>query len=106
MLECLQDLSVEDILASTKLGDFRTRIDSEISYWFPVIDTYSRDPVLPIDYLTAMKNGYFNKIPIMTGTILNDGAIVYPELEYGEFWKKSGPLFMLLTSSFNNSGWY
>jgi carboxylesterase type B len=105
MLECLQNLPVEDILTSTKLGNVLSRIDSEIQLnsWLPVIDTYSRDPVLPIDYLTAMKNGYFNKIPIMTGTVLNDGALVYPELEYGEFWKRSGPMFMLLTSSFNNT---
>ncbi len=84
MLECLQNLSLQEILDMT----------AENTFYQPNIDSYSSDPVLPIDFLTAMKNGHFNKIPIMTGTVLNDGGLVFPEDNFEETWKVANVDFL------------
>ena len=72
----------------------------------PVIDTYSNDPVLPVDYLTAMKNGYFNKVPIMTGTVQNEGALLLntmPNEITEEFWNVKGTDSLFMRPSFNTT---
>jgi len=104
MLECLQQVSVEDLVSSASV-DAPTGLaeEDDSTAWFPFVDMHSRDPVLPIDSLTAMKNGYFNHVPIMTGTVLNDGGLMYPEIEYGEMWESYGPKFLAIKGSFNLS---
>ena len=72
----------------------------------PVIDTYSNDPVLPVDYLTAMKTGYFNKVPIMTGTVQNEGALLLntmPNEITEEFWNAKGTDSLFMRPSFNTT---
>ena len=78
---------------------------SLVGFW-PVIDTYSNDPVLPVDYLTAMKTGYFNKVPIMTGTVQRDGALslnTMPNEITEEFWNTKGTDSLLIRPSFNTT---
>jgi len=104
MLDCLQEVSLDDLIVNSSLENASADLEEDDSTaWFPVIDTYSRDPVLPTNYLTAMKNGYFNRVPIMTGTGLNDGGLIYPEIEYGQFWENHGAKFLAIKSSFNLS---
>ena len=71
MLDCLQQVSVEDLVSSASV-DAPTGLaeEDDSTAWFPFVDMHSRDPVLPIDSLTAMKNGYFNHVPIMTGKLV------------------------------------
>ena len=74
--------------------------------FLPVIDSYSNDPVLPVDYLTAMKTGYFNKVPIMTGTVLNEGALLIstmPNEITDEFWSVKGVDSLFMRPSLNTS---
>jgi len=105
MLDCLQDLTVEDMVTGTSLvtPDGVVEDGEDSAEWIPIIDWFSRDPVLPHDYLTAMTNGFFNRVPIMTGTVKNDGGLAYPEIEYGEFWNNNGAAFLGIKSSFNLS---
>ena len=39
----------------------------------------------------------------VTGTVLNDGGLMYPEIEYGEMWESYGPKFLAIKGSFNLS---
>jgi carboxylesterase type B len=102
MLECLQEIDFKEFVERTSV-EARDVNDDASTTWLPGLDMFSRDPVLPHNYLTAMKNGYFNRVPIMTGTVLNDGGLMYPGLEYGKFWEENGPKFLALKSSFNLS---
>jgi carboxylesterase type B len=94
MLKCLQELTLDEIFSITPeitLGEA----------FFPIMDPFSSDPVNPVDYLTAMKNGQFNRIPIMTGTLKNDGGLFMPADNYEEYWKAAGVDFLGLKSSFD-----
>ena len=57
---------------------------------------------MPHDYLTAVKKGYFHQVPMMMGTILNDGALMFPELEYGQFWETDGARFLFIRHEYLN----
>ena len=71
MLDCLQQVSVEDLVSSASVdAPSGLAEEDDSTAWFPFVDMHSRDPVLPIDSLTAMKNGYFNHVPIMTGKLV------------------------------------
>jgi len=59
--------------------------------------------VFPVDYLTAMKTGYFNKVPIMTGTMKNEGLLSVPEFDLEKDWEKEGPKTLFIQTSFNAS---
>ncbi len=87
MLECLQNLTLQEIFDVTTMDRF-----------VPNVDLYSTDPVLPIDFLTAVKNGHFSKVPIMTGTVLNDGGLVFPEDNFEETWKVADVYYLGLAS--------
>ena len=95
-----QDVPYKDLIRVTGEG-------GEVggASFMPVLDSYTSDPLFPVDYYTAMKTGYFNKVPIMTGTVINDGALFFPENEHlgGEDWKYGGPLLLGIKSSFNVS---
>ena len=50
---------------------------AELKFWFwPIIDSYSSNPVLPMDPLEALMTGQFNRIPYMSGTVKYEGALV------------------------------
>ena len=74
-----------------------------IESFYPVLDSYTSDPLFPLDYFTAMKTGYFNRVPIMTGTILNDGALYFPVEDFEKDWEKLGALTIGINTSFNRS---
>jgi carboxylesterase type B len=78
MLKCMQNLPAEGLIkmsgyAAPNLG--APKEDRERGPWFPVVDSYATDPILPMEPLNALKTGMFNKVPLMTGTVANDGAI-------------------------------
>jgi len=99
MLSCLQNVPHEALLAVTSEG---VDIIPDIIF-FPTVDKYSSDPVFPVDYLTAMKTGYFNKVPIMTGTMKNEGLLSVPEYDLNKDWEKEGPKNLFIQTSFNAS---
>jgi len=104
MLGCLQNIPFTALLGATSTPGFGA-LTSHVGF-MPVIDTYSNDPVLPVDYLTAMKTGYFNKVPIMTGTVQNEGALLLntmPNEITEEFWNAKGTASLFMRPSFNTT---
>jgi len=70
MLDCLQKLSFEDFLNTIKievLNEEKENKSFERGAWSPVCDSYSSDPVLPVEPLEALTDGLFTRVPIMTG---------------------------------------
>ena len=70
MLDCLQKLSFEDFLKTIKievLNEEKENKSFERGAWSPVCDSYSSDPVLPVEPLEALTDGLFTRVPIMTG---------------------------------------
>eukprot|EP00088_Acartia_fossae_P051168 TRINITY_DN5749_c0_g1_i2.p1 TRINITY_DN5749_c0_g1~~TRINITY_DN5749_c0_g1_i2.p1 ORF type:complete len:611 (-),score=135.22 TRINITY_DN5749_c0_g1_i2:452-2284(-) len=104
MLACLQALPGNDILEITQTGLPDNEPEGELKNmqisWTPNIDTYSRDPVLPMDHLTAMKTGHFNRVPIMTGVMLNDGGLAFPQQDFGSIWASQGPEWLIINPTF------
>ena len=78
-------------------------LNTNLNAFYPVQDQYLLDPIFPVDYLTSMKTGNFSKVPIMTGTVLYDGAVYLPKENFGNDWNKHGAHDLYITSSFNKS---
>jgi len=84
-LNCLQNVDSKYLVANITDSDelqFDPVTDLKFSYW-PNIDDYADDPFLPMDPLLALKNGSFNMVPYITGTVKNEGAFV--NRAYGVF---------------------
>ena len=101
-LDCMQSMDVEDIMNTLK-NEITGGLNNKLVYeWRPVIDNYASNPFLPLDPLEAMQTGVFNKIPFMSGTVKNDGAIIMPTFaltgkttkEVKEKWGSLGPALM------------
>ena len=69
LLKCLQQVPMADFVLNTQSEELSLELnDFEIgTIWAPVQDSYSSDPVLPMDGLEAYLSGDFNKVPMMTG---------------------------------------
>ena len=77
-LECLQGLDMSTMMANIT-DDPRAFMDPDIESKFqfaPVIDSYSSHPFLPLDPLEALKTGQYNRVPYITGTVKNEGALL------------------------------
>ena len=78
-LDCLQKVDADDLV--NKISDpdeihFSPVSDTAKFSYFPIIDDYADKPFLPVDPLFALKNGTFNKIPFITGTVEKEGVTV------------------------------
>lgn len=77
-LDCLQ--AIPDFGAViNKISDdddvmFSFTKENRFYYW-PVIDSYAKNPFIPLDPIEALKEGMFNKIPYMSGTCAYEGAM-------------------------------
>ncbi len=72
MLDCLQYLSYERLQTATggfKMDDYKSNFGQSI-FW-PSTDEFSSNPVLPIDPLKAVLMGSFNRVPLLTGEIID-----------------------------------
>jgi len=97
MLKHLQKQPFQTVINATAGG---------MMQWFPNVDNYSSDPVLPRDFLKAMMHGNFAKVPTLTGSILNDGALMVPQHDFQkfkDFWRSMGPMMIGVTKSGNLS---
>lgn len=72
LLECLQTKPVKELI--TKLIN---PFAEPTFQWYPVVDSYSSKPFLPLSPLEAMATGEFNRIPFMSGTNRDEGALTY-----------------------------
>ena len=95
------------MLIATSLVGFGALSSYSVQF-VAVIDSYSIDPVLPIDFYTAMKTGQFNHVPIMTGTVENDGAVIVglsaiPNEITEEYWNQRGTDLLYINPSYNKS---
>jgi carboxylesterase 2 len=78
LLECLQNVDIKllnEKLALTIDEYFDSNAASPFE-WRPVIDNYASNPFLPMDPLEALKTGTFNRIPFISGTVKNEGALM------------------------------
>ena len=96
MLSCLQDLTLEQIFMIT---------DEVVNGkpFQPIVDSFSVDPVLPIDFLTAIRNGNFARVPIITGTLKFEGALQLPPGQEKETFEAAHDVELSLKSSFDFS---
>ena len=72
MLDCLQYLSYERLQTATggfKMDDYKSNFGQSI--FSPSTDEFSSNPVLPIDPLKAVLMGSFNRVPLLTGEIID-----------------------------------
>lgn len=76
-------------------------------FWWPVVDSYSNDPVLPIPPLEAFVSGQYNRnIPYITGTVKNDGALFQGLIQQWsanlqwtiDTWRNLGPRMLMWSS--------
>ena len=77
-LECLQGRDIKADL--TKISDDTASLQADPSYrasfeFYPVIDSFSSAPFLPVDPLAALMTGQFNQVPYISGTVKNEGAL-------------------------------
>lgn len=109
-LACLQQIPVEDLLRniSRRAGDSTSeRSPSGPGSWWPIVDSHAPAPVLPLEPLHALRVGAFRQVPLMTGTVKNEGAIMAllslgkTSLELEQLWNRTGPLQLQVTRSDN-----
>ena len=70
MLDCLQQVSFQDIvIETTPTGEVLTEDDIKYDWtnFLLAQDEYSSDPLFPVNPVLALKNGVFNKVPLMIG---------------------------------------
>jgi len=99
-LECLQNADIQKISGIEK--KFKSSFE-----WRPIVDNYASNPFLPFDPLESMKTGTFNKIPFMSGTVKNEGALMLGMLrsegktkkQIIENWEEAGPRIILSSPS-------
>jgi len=106
LLTCLQQADANEILAATKssLTSAEAAADELEFSWWPSVDDYSSDPVLPTEPLQALKNGQFVKVPTITGTALSDGGLqLFTEEEFTSSWNIMSPALLLTTGAMNRS---
>jgi len=111
MLECMQKIPIEELIqmssyAAPNLG--APKSERERGPWWPVVDHYATDPVLPMEPLNAIKTGMFNKVPMMSGTVTNDGAIqamslLRPQQAPERFWQAMAPILLMIGDSANTT---
>eukprot|EP00090_Calanus_glacialis_P034725 TRINITY_DN5863_c0_g1_i2.p1 TRINITY_DN5863_c0_g1~~TRINITY_DN5863_c0_g1_i2.p1 ORF type:complete len:1103 (-),score=277.16 TRINITY_DN5863_c0_g1_i2:72-3380(-) len=102
---CLQDISGEDLtLRGTfnKGGISREDLLSDPDWaWYPVLDgEYTGKAYIEKDPLETMIAGSFNKVPVITGVVADEGGIylasIFEDLEsVSQVWDLVGPGYLL-----------
>merc|ERR1719402_1760177 len=75
MLECLQKIPAQELIEGTGL-DPSDWFGDDYFVFGPVVDHFCSNPFMPIHPLEAVKSGAYNKIPFMSGTTKEDGALM------------------------------
>merc|ERR1711881_427966 len=115
MLDCLQEISAPELIEGTALdpnawfsGDVQQHWQQVGQKVFgPVVDHFCANPFLPIHPLEAIKTGAYNKIPFMSGTNKEDGALFtmmfWDSLEkIEENWDTMGPGILKILKNRND----
>jgi len=111
MLTCMQNIPAEGLIEMSGYAApnlMAEQADRDRGPWWPVIDSYSTDPVLPMEPLNAMKTGMFNKVPMISGTVANDGAINVLSMLGGNpnakaLWRRMAASMLMVGNSANVS---
>jgi len=74
MLDCLQEIPAQELIEGTTLDPSDWFGDDYFAF-APVVDHFCSNPFMPIHPLEAIKSGAYNKIPYMSGTTKEDGAL-------------------------------
>merc|ERR1712038_298570 len=106
MLQCLQEIPPQEFIEGTALNpeDWTT----ESLTFFPSIDHFASNPFMPVHPLEAMKTGAYNKVPFMSGTTKEEGAMITMMMwdsleEIKENWDTMGPGFLNIMKTLNVS---
>ena len=84
-LECLQKVDILADLDKISDNDTALLIDPSLTQkfsFFPVVDSFSSSPFLPLDPLTALMTGKFSHVPYISGFVKNEGALVGLAVKY------------------------
>jgi len=109
MLKCLQEVPIETLIEKTTshyvptFEEESTKLDLS---WEPVVDNYCSEPFMPTQPLEALKTGMYNKIPFMSGTTKDEGALYAISIlkepgESAKNWNTTGPLLLGISKSSN-----
>jgi len=74
MLDCLQEIPAQELIEGTALDPSDWFGDDNLLF-APVVDHFCSNPFMPIHPLEAVKSGAYNKVPYMSGTTKEDGAL-------------------------------
>jgi len=106
MLKCLQEVPAIELLIDTQAVNDLESKKFERGVLFPTSDYFSSDPVLPYDSLKALTLGEFNRVPLITGSLKNDGALMVAYVPFFgtvENWLKKAAGNFLISRSTNKS---
>ena len=84
-LECLQRVDIKADLGKISDNETALLIDpssSQMFPFYPVVDSFSSSPFLPLDPLTALVTGRFSPVPYISGFVKNEGALVSLAVKY------------------------
>merc|ERR1711881_501308 len=95
MPDCLQEIPAQELIEGPAL-DPNDWLSGDPLVFAPVVDHFCSNPFMPIHPLEALKTGAYNKIPFMSGTTKEDGALFtmlfWDSLEpIEENWDAIGP---------------
>ena len=104
-VECLQNKPADVIALKgtfSKGGISRKELVSNPDWsWFPMLDgLYTDNAYIDKDPLETMLAGTFNKVPVITGVVANEGGIylasIFQELDkISQVWDLVGPAYLL-----------
>jgi len=109
MLECLQKVPAKVFIEKSQFkgtDPTQPREEIERAMWLPVVDAYTSNPVLPEHPFKLLKTGEFAKVPVLLGTVANEGAvnimqILGPAPNKEMLWGFTGAQQLQLTRSGN-----
>jgi para-nitrobenzyl esterase len=91
-LACLQALPLDRLVVGTSADLEVLSRGEQPMEWGPVVDSYAPRPFLPLGPLQAMKEGKFNRVPFISGTVKHDGALFLPFIKpLMPAWAAVGP---------------
>merc|ERR1712110_1367495 len=74
MLDCLQEIPAQELIEGTALEESDVFSGNALSF-YPVVDHFCSNPVMPLHPLEALKTRTYNEVPFMSGTTKEDGAL-------------------------------
>lgn len=87
LLDCLAKVPPQEMIKFNSYFTISITLSLPIVFK-PVVDGhYTKDPVVPSDPTFMLKSGQFHKVPVMTGLMEQEGALLSPRLSrHPDIW--------------------